>query len=78
MIPNKFSSELMNKAAELNDDEAVKIINGSHTLLSFLYDLDLLPEQLTKGSDDWMYMKYVVVAFQRLHAELEAKNSKAT
>ncbi len=41
-----------------------KEVNGSTALQSLLYDLDLLPEQLKKESDEWYIMMAVICAFR--------------
>lgn len=44
--------------------KALKIISDSLALQSLLYDLDLLPEQLEKGTYEWRTMVIVAIAFQ--------------
>lgn len=36
--------------------DLLQYINATPALLSLLYDLDLMPEQLAVGSKDWMRM----------------------
>ena len=38
------------------ESNALAYINSKPALLSLLYDLDLLPEQLEEGSKDWNRM----------------------
>ena len=44
----------------MSDEEAEKAIlayiNSTPELLTLLYDLDLLPEQLKEGTEDWIRM----------------------
>ena len=51
--------------------EATKFINrkGNHLLLSLLYDLNLLPEQVKRGTKQEIYMMSVVEHWQR-HEEM--------
>lgn len=42
----------------------LKPINETPILLSLLYDLDLLPEQVEQGSERWKWMVTIVSAFQ--------------
>jgi len=37
-------------------NELITYLNNTPQVLSLLYDLDLLPEQLAKGSKDWHRM----------------------
>lgn len=41
-------------------DAALKWANNSPETLSFLYDLDLMPEQLREGSKDWKRMLIII------------------
>lgn len=42
------------------DRKYLRLVNESPALLSFLYDLNLLPEQLDKDSKGWQAMKLVI------------------
>lgn len=44
--------------------ETCKFINNSPELISLLYDLDLLPEQLDKGSKDFRRMMIITEFFK--------------
>lgn len=46
-------------------------INASPVTQSLLYELDLLPEQITEGTKEWCNMALVVAHIEK--AELEAK-----
>lgn len=49
----------------------LKRINESPVTQSLLYELDLLPEQITEGTKEWCNMALVVAHIEK--AELEAK-----
>ena len=57
------------------DERMLKIVNGSPALLSFLYDMDLIPEQLDIGSNGWRAMKLVACGYivRKLEQESLAK-----
>lgn len=42
------------------DRKYLRLVSESPTLTSFLYDLNLLPEQLEKDSKGWQAMKLVI------------------
>lgn len=46
-------------------DEAVAYANENPTILSLLYDMDLLPEQLQEGSYRWGQMINVIAHFKQ-------------
>jgi len=56
--------------------EILKFINSSPTLLSLLYDLNLLPEQLEDYSEAWAKMMLVAVHFK--HAIEHAKKQTSS
>ena len=55
--------------------DALKRINQSPELLSLLYDLDLMPEQLKEGSFQWRQMIILEAWFHR-HGRTETPSSE--
>lgn len=53
------------QAAKAERDKVmIRDINENPELLSLLYDVDLLPEQLNRESKEWAYMCLLVCAFK--------------
>ena len=59
----------------MSDQEALTYINNNPMLLSCLYDVNLLPEQLKRDSDDWKTMLKVVAKFKETKDKLESSVS---
>lgn len=48
---------------ELTEDHILKVINETPALVSILYDVNLLPEQLKKDDVKWSYMLTIALAY---------------
>jgi hypothetical protein len=59
-----------------NHKENLLFINRELTVQSLLYDLNLMPEQLKEGSEDWLKMLNIVAHFQAFRNEIEKRCSK--
>ena len=56
----------------LESDAAVRYANGNPTILSLLYDMDLLPEQVQPGSYRWAQMLNIIIHFKAAIEAAEA------
>ena len=48
----------------MNEFEALRMINDTAALQSLLYDLDMMPEQLERGTRNWQLMLCYAIAYQ--------------
>ncbi len=65
--PNKLLSETdkeANRRIEPVVQQLLQYVNNTPALLSLLYDLDLMPEQLERGSRDWVRMLMIAKAWK--------------
>jgi|HubBroStandDraft_1064217.scaffolds.fasta_scaffold02417_4 hypothetical protein len=51
-------------------------ISENDMLQSLLYDLDLLPEQLTEGSKEWRSMCLIAIHFKSAETPLRDENAR--
>lgn len=63
-VPRSHCAICQREAATVIVKDLIQYINLTPGLLSLLYDLDLLPEQLNEGSADWKRM-LTVASFYR-------------
>ena len=59
------------KTNQEHNDELLKYINDRPALVSLLYDLDMLPEQLDEGSRDYGRMLLIAEAWRNDHEKGE-------
>ena len=48
----------------MTQQEALELINNTHSLQSLLYDVGMLPEQLEEGTIQWTRMLAYAYAYQ--------------
>ena len=48
----------------MTQQEALELINNTHSLQSLLYDVGMLPEQLEEGTIQWTRMLVYAHAYQ--------------
>jgi hypothetical protein len=54
-------------------DDLLSYINKTPEMLSMLYDLDMMPEQLTRESRDW-YRMLILASWHRTKSEQSANS----
>lgn len=64
---------------ELNENarELLRYINATPALLSLLYDIDMMPEQLTRGTSPWVNMLIIAAAFRDANGEAYGRGVSA-
>lgn len=69
----KSTKQVKKKTRRPTPLELVKYANDCHYLLSLLYDLDLMPEQVRKGSAGEAKMLCIIWHFKYAMEAMEAK-----
>jgi hypothetical protein len=57
----------------VKEDVVLKMLNDTPEIISFLYDVGLLPEQLEKDSNEWHRMLGVVLGYMPKESIIEVK-----
>jgi hypothetical protein len=61
-----------------NEQEALAWINSNPATLSLLYDLNRMPEQLQKGSREWIEMLLIAAHMKAVYDEGRQAAAQAT